>query len=170
VETWSLAGLSLGGWMALQYAAAYPRRVNCLIMLCPGGLAREKMGFRFKAMLNRLTGNRGKQKLLQSVLSEKTQDEGLKKGLMFTLMIGRHFNPRMAKLPIVDGETLARLTMPVLIVFGEKDPLLRPEASIRRLKRYAPKVRADVLPGVGHAVVGQAARILEFIGKVDSRE
>lgn len=41
----SIAGLSLGGWMALRYATVYPERVTDLVLLCPGGLAMQRRDF-----------------------------------------------------------------------------------------------------------------------------
>jgi len=163
VDKLSLAGLSLGGWMALSYATDYPQNVDNLILLCPGGLADEREQFKLEANKNMSAGDEGKQKILETLLGGKTENAAINKGLMFTLLIGQNFNPRMEKLPVFSGEALSQLTMPILLVFGENDFLLDAQVSINNLTRHAPHARADLLPGVGHVVVGQAARMLEFL-------
>lgn len=149
--------------MALAYAAEYLRNVDKLVLLCPGGLADERTEFLREAERNKALGDEGKQKTLQAVLGGETQNIELNKGLMFTLLIGQNFNPRMEKLPVFSGEAISRLAMPVLLVFGENDFVIDADASIRHMTKYAQNVRVDVLPGVGHAVVGHAARIMEFL-------
>jgi pimeloyl-ACP methyl ester carboxylesterase len=38
----SLAGLSLGGWLALDYATKHPERIDKLVLLCPGGVGKNR--------------------------------------------------------------------------------------------------------------------------------
>ncbi|WP_083760898.1 alpha/beta fold hydrolase [Alkaliphilus metalliredigens] len=45
LNTCSIMAMSLGGWMALNFATTYPDKVNNLVLLCPGGLAPEKAIF-----------------------------------------------------------------------------------------------------------------------------
>lgn len=53
----SIVAMSLGGWMALSFATTYPQKVDKLILLCPGGLAPEKLSFLWKAIIFSLLGN-----------------------------------------------------------------------------------------------------------------
>lgn len=46
---------------------------------------------------------------------------------------------------------------------GESDMLLKAEKSIERIRLFAPNVTSVLLPGVGHAVINQAPRILGFL-------
>jgi pimeloyl-ACP methyl ester carboxylesterase len=38
----SIVGVSLGGWLAIDYATRRPGRVQRLVLLCPGGIGRQK--------------------------------------------------------------------------------------------------------------------------------
>ena len=45
----SIVGVSLGGWLALDYATRRPERVEKLVLMCPAGIGRQK-NFLIKAL------------------------------------------------------------------------------------------------------------------------
>jgi pimeloyl-ACP methyl ester carboxylesterase len=47
------------------------------------------------------------------------------------------------------GDRLAELTVPALVLHGERDPVLRPSAA-RATAAAVPDARLVLLPGVGH--------------------
>jgi pimeloyl-ACP methyl ester carboxylesterase len=163
VEKVSIAGLSLGGWMALRYATAYPESVEKLALLCPSGLARERRSFLWKSMLQKLRGGRGLEKSVRSVMGDSEISEGMRMALEYTALIAGNEKPRMAKMYLFSDAELKRLTMPILVLFGDGDIVLRAEESVRRISRIAPNVRSEILPNTGHAVVAQAERIFAFL-------
>ena len=42
----SIVGVSLGGWLALDYATRRPERVESFVLICAAGLGRQKMSVR----------------------------------------------------------------------------------------------------------------------------
>ena len=52
----SMVGVSLGGWLALDYATRRPERVESVVVLCPGGVGRQKMRIVFKTVPLRMLG------------------------------------------------------------------------------------------------------------------
>src|SRR5580704_15290165 len=58
----SLVGVSLGGWLALDYATRRPERVEALVVLCPGGVGGQKIGIVFKTIPLRMLGAWGTRK------------------------------------------------------------------------------------------------------------
>jgi pimeloyl-ACP methyl ester carboxylesterase len=79
-------------------------------------------------------------------------------------LILAHTHPRLDPSPIFTDDELRRLTMPVLLLGGERDAIRDCRAIAARLQRLAPRVEACVVPGAGHVLVGTAARVRSFLG------
>jgi pimeloyl-ACP methyl ester carboxylesterase len=161
----SIAGISLGGWLALDYATRRPERVERMAVQCPGGVGRQKLGIVIATLGLRMCGSWGKQKLRERVLGRPGANPapGVKAFLNFMTLIHENFRPRMVKLPIFSGEALGRLTMPVLAIVGGRDVLLDSAETRRRLERCAAKAEVVYLAEQGHLIQGQSVRVLEFL-------
>jgi pimeloyl-ACP methyl ester carboxylesterase len=166
IERASFVGVSLGGWLALDYAIRRPDRVEQVAVLCPGGVGRQKIRIIFEAMLLRSCGMWGKRKLMERVLGRPPATDpppALKAFIDFVALIHENFRPRMVKLPIFSDEALRRLSIPVLAVVGGRDVMLDSSDTKRRLEKLAPQARVAYLPEVGHFIPNQTGRVLEFL-------
>ncbi|TDC47211.1 alpha/beta fold hydrolase [Micromonospora sp. KC207] len=161
VQAASLVGASLGGWLAVDYATRRPGRVERLVCLCPGGIGRQKYGWLLPALLYRPFGAWGRRRTLMTVAGLNRTGLGPVVDYMDT--IHRHFHPRTEKLPVFTDDALARLTMPVLVVVGERDALLDSRDTVRRLEHAVPHADVRLLPGVGHSIIGQGETVLAFL-------
>jgi pimeloyl-ACP methyl ester carboxylesterase len=160
VGSTAVAGMSLGGWTAADLAARHLDRVERLALLCPAGIGRQTIGKVAPAFLLSLLGARGRRRSAEIVtgLATREHPEVLEEiGLLF-----RHFRPRTERYPVFDDGVLRRLTMPVLAVLGARDRVFDPVDTGRRLTTLLPDVRVEVVPGSGHALLGQVPRIAEF--------
>lgn len=160
IETISIAGNSLGGWMALKFAIAYPARVNKLMLIASGGLAQINRKYTEKAAAAEEAGE------------DLTFDEDAVGGaaipkeiLDFLNLILASYDPISVPLPVFSGEALRRLTMPVLYVAGEADDLLDTQAGEAALRANVPQVQIHLLPGVGHMIVNPSVWMLPFLAK-----
>jgi pimeloyl-ACP methyl ester carboxylesterase len=162
-----LVGVSLGGALALDYAAHRPRRVDRLVLLAPSGIGRQRSGFLVKAMLLQLFGDRGRRRLLLSALGVRPRqaDAGPYHEALgdFALLVFKHFRPRMEKVPLAFDSTLAGLVPPTLVIVGAQDAMLDSHDTVRRLSRCAPNVDICLLAGRGHYLPGQSQAILDFL-------
>lgn len=156
IERPHVAGNSLGGWVALEMAKAERAASACLIS--PAGLWQNPLG-------PRTVNTRGVAKLLKPLLLATTRREGIREGMLRTV-VGRPENvpPEDARQMIADWidapgyeasneemrrhvfEDPERVTVPVTIAWGELDRLVAPPKSHRR----PPGSRFVVLEGCGH--------------------
>ncbi|MFI6769308.1 alpha/beta fold hydrolase [Streptomyces sp. NPDC050355] len=157
----SVVASSLGGWVALDYASRRPERVTRLALLCPGGLGRQKMGWLVKALLLHPWGRSGVRRSVASVAGLESPDVGhILDSVALTFL---HFKPRTEQLPRFSDDVLRRLTMPVLVMVGGRDAMFDSEGTARLVRRCVPHATVNVLPEVGHAILGQTDSVLEFL-------
>jgi pimeloyl-ACP methyl ester carboxylesterase len=157
-----IVGISLGGWLALDFATRHPSRVRRLVLLCPGGVGRQKVGFVFKAMFLMLFGEAGRRRALSLALGV-TRESANPQAEAYMLSIFREFRPRRDVLPIFTDERLRQLTMPVLLVIGLRDAMLDSRGTAIRMKRALPDLTLHELPETGHLIVGQTETITAFL-------
>ncbi|MCX8130579.1 MAG: alpha/beta hydrolase [Clostridia bacterium] len=162
----SLLGISLGGWVAVNYSVRHPEKIERLVLLCPSGIGPQKISFIFKSIPLMLLGEKGFDKASRLVNGNNPIPE---EALQYMKLIGRNFNLRTIVPVFSDGE-LKRLTMPILLLAGEKDVLIHSEKTAARLKKLLPKSTIELLPKEGHILINYSGRILEFLSqeKADS--
>ena len=171
VQRTRIVGISLGGWLGLDYATRHPERVERLAVLCPGGVGRQKLGIVFATLAARICGPWGRRKLMGRILGRPPADPppALKAFIQFVALIQQHFRHRMVKLPVFSEEALRRLTMPVLAIVGGRDVLLDSAQTKRRLENCVAEAEVVYLPEAGHYIPGQTERIRTFLAHGSTR-
>ncbi|MEU8997423.1 alpha/beta fold hydrolase [Streptomyces caniferus] len=161
ITSTSLVGMSLGGWLALDYATRHPERVTRLALLCPGGIGKQKTGWLFKALLLRPFGRWGARRSVRTVAGLHTPET--RHVLDQVMLTFSHFNPRTERLPVFPDSALRRLTMPVLLTAGVRDVMFDSTESARRIRHCLPHATVNLLPHAGHAILGQTDSVLTFL-------
>jgi pimeloyl-ACP methyl ester carboxylesterase len=157
-----LAGLSLGGWLALHYATQFPADVKGLILISPGGVGRNR-NILLWALPYLLLGQWGVKRFYRKVLGplgaelEGTDLHG------FLQAISSHVTPRTEALPIVSDQQLAVLTCPLLLLIGGKDIILYPEEIRARLQRHVSRYEEVYIAEAGHYLGDQSVAIDRFL-------
>ena len=165
----AFVGLSLGGWLALDYATRRPDRVERLALICPAGIGRQK-NFLLRAAPLMLLGPWGVRKVREMVFGPTPKDlpEVVRPLMELMGLIGREFRPRVVKIPVISDAGLAALTIPILAIVGGRDVLIDSGETRDRLERHAPHAEVVFLPQGRHFLPGQTARVTAFLA-VDTR-
>jgi pimeloyl-ACP methyl ester carboxylesterase len=161
----SFVGLSLGGWIATDYAIRRPERVERLVLLAPGGIGRFK-NILIWALPLLMLGKWGRERVLARIGGPRPAADAppaVKAFGEFMGLIFQHFVPRREKLPHLPDEGLRRLTMPVLAVLGGEDALIDSPSTKARLEANLPDVRVLWLPDAGHFLPRQTEPVLAFL-------
>jgi len=165
IERASLVGLSLGGWLALDYSTRRPERVDRVVVICPAGVGRQKSGILIRVMVLRMLGAWGRRRMRESILGRVPPDAppAVRGFVEFIALIHQHFRPRVERIPRFSDQGLQRLRMPLLAILGGRDVLIDSADTRHRLERGVPHALIRFLPDAGHAVTGQSTPILEFL-------
>ena len=167
LESFALVGISLGGWMAAEFAVAHGHMVRKLVLAAPAGLLTPEI------QLPNLAGIAPEQlyhylvhdlKTLHHCLPKNAEEEGRLAALM-----GRErqtsgriagsgpFNPNLDR-------WLHRVTMPTLLIWPTEDRLL-PAALAPVWMRHLPNARLELLDNCGHLVFDESAQARELVTK-----
>ena len=157
----SVIGNSIGGRMAWKFAAAYPQRVDKLVLISPDGFASPGFAYGQKAEIPRAFG------LMRYVLPKALLRMNLEPAYAhpdkltapvlsryYDLMLGPGVRAaqidRMAQTVLVDPvPILGRVRAPTLLLWGEMDRMI-PFANSADFVRAMPDVRLVPLPDAGH--------------------
>ncbi len=163
LECASLVGVSLGGWVALDYAVRRPARVMSLSLLSPAGIGARKASFMLKAMLLLMLGKVGVSKALTAAAGKKPVPSPV---TQYMKLIFENFRPRREAPPIIGDAELQALRMPVQVIVGANDAMLHPQQTRDRVSRLLPHAELVFLEDAGHMLPPQTARVAAFLSRV----
>ncbi len=145
-----LVAASLGGKIAVEYAARFPEQVSRLVLLCPAGMGDEERlpiveGVRRsdpRAVVesvfhNRRSADRG----LYDYYRRKFADRRWRTGLLRTVRGTTHHCVRAR---------LADVVQPTLLISGSQDRIVSPQAA-QEAARLLPRGQFLLIPNCGHA-------------------
>lgn len=158
----NLAGRSMGGLIALDFAIKQPAKVRSLILMSPGGLAPPRMSFFLRILPLVFFGKAGFRRINRIVAGGTPLDPQYE---AFSLLVSRHFIPVSGRIPVFSEEEISSLRVPVLYIAGKKDVMLRTQESAARLKALVPEAEIHVLEDVGHVVTGHGETIADFLAR-----
>jgi pimeloyl-ACP methyl ester carboxylesterase len=163
----ALVGISLGGWVALEYATHRPERVTAMALLCPGGVGKHRNVLLWAAPLLAL-GPWGRRKFMAIVGAPEPAGEAspaMKAFAQFQADIHKHFIVRRERLPRFSDAALKRLAMPVLAILGGRDAFIDSAGTRERLAANVPHADIRWLPNASHFLIGHTAEIDAFLAQ-----
>jgi pimeloyl-ACP methyl ester carboxylesterase len=166
VQKASFVGISLGGWIALDYAARRPERVTSVVGIAPGGLASKNVLVWVLPLL--LLGKWGWKKIAAKISGPASANPSPAEKAVseFMATVFKNMRQRRKSLPDLSDECLKRFRMPLLAILAGKDVFVDAQRAVERLKRNVPKAEINFLPDAYHSITNQTQPILEFLRAV----
>jgi len=168
LEKVHMAGISLGGWLTLNFAIHKPERVNRVVLLDPAA-SFEKMSAAFlrhsfiPIMIHPTRSGLIQyfRWMTQGYVVEPNWGELMLRGILNTRP-----QPPIRAVVFTDSE-LRSVKVPALVLIGEHSVIYNPQRVYQRAPRLIPNVQAEIIPDASHALNAEKAelvnlRILEF--------
>lgn len=147
-----LLGVSLGGFVARQFASSYPERVTSLILIVPAGIVQGSLvkGFTKMAWPMMMYKIRPTEKRLRKLVSHlmTTWDEE------WARYLGDSFNDFATNLkipPVASDKELENLSIPCLVIGAEHDISFPGDKVIERAETLIPKVETELIKESKHS-------------------
>ena len=165
---YSIVGISLGGWIATDFAIRRPDRVERLVLLCPGGFGREKISM-LELLLIILPllafGPWGRRKAMQIMLGGEAlpASRAARAVADFMSLISLHFRHNLAKVTRFEDEALRRITRPLLLIVGGRDAMIDSTETRNRVTTNIATAQIEYLADAGHALFGYTKTVDTFL-------
>lgn len=167
-----LVGNSYGAWLALNLVTHRPGRVRSISLLDPAGLAKVSYAFYtwgakvfVAAFMPGPVRRRAAVRLGMPMLEDKRIMR-----MAFRAQVNHPF-----RLPseILSDDQLRAITVPTLLLIGERSELSRAQDVLARAQAVMLNVQAAIIPDVGHALpidpkADAGSRVREFLAAHDS--
>jgi pimeloyl-ACP methyl ester carboxylesterase len=144
--------VSLGGFVARQFASEYPDRAASLVLIVPAGIVQGSLmkGFAKMAlpmMMYKIRSNeKNLRKMVDNLITTWDEDWANYLGDSFN-----DFSPNLKIPPLASDDELKNLRMPCLVIGAEDDISFPGEKLIERVKTHIPNVETELIKGCKHS-------------------
>ena len=168
----ALVGMSFGGWLALNYAVAAPRRVRKLVLLSPGGLLPMVRQFTIRGLLMvRLPTRFSVNSFFRWLGFTDPAYASVLELMYFGLKDFRMPLETARVLPaVVPDEQLRTMRVPTLLLIGDHEVISDPARALERARRLLPDCEGELVPGCRHDMCSSQhhivdAHVVDFLRK-----
>lgn len=161
IEKANLAGVSLGGWIILDFAIRHPHRINRIALLDPAAsFAPMKFTWILHSLFpimifptrsgliryfrwltrGRVVNAQWGELMVQGILNCKPQ-------------------PPVRAIPFTDAQ-LADCLIPTLVLAGEQSVIYDPRKAVMRATKYMPDVTTEIIADASHGLICEQAELV----------
>ena len=169
IEKADLMGLSYGGFLATNFALAYPERVNRVVLLAPGipNFGPPTLQWANYGMPMLLLPSRFTVKRFINGASKKgfSRDDPVLEQMIVGMENMRHVSFMQ---PVFTDEELRQMTVPILLLIGDHEIMYEPQKALSQAAQLIPNLQVELIPNAGHMLnsdqsEGVNARVLKFL-------
>ena len=168
IEKAIMVGISLGGWLTLNFAIRQPKRVERIVLLDPAASLEKVSGAFLRHSFIPIMVHPTRSGLIkyfrwmtQGYVVDPDWGELMLQGILNTSP-----QPPIRPVPFTDLE-LQSVKIPVLLLIGERSVIYNPQRVYQRATHLIPNIQAEIIPEASHVLNAEKAelvntRILEF--------
>jgi len=150
LDKFYLCGLSIGGWTAVNYAGFYPEMISKLILLSPVQTFSRMYNLYFVKIM-KMGFNPTRENIENYIGWGSAKEAPLPNSIIeqFTLSV-MNMNPNISFPKWIKKKHLLKLSMPVLILFGEDEFAFSVTKAIKRAKILINNLEIEIVHGASH--------------------
>ncbi|MDT3425289.1 pimeloyl-ACP methyl ester carboxylesterase [Paenibacillus forsythiae] len=156
-----LAGHSMGGFLSLNFALAYPERVSKLLLYAPAGTF-HRISLKFFMKIYPALLFHTEKWIDNAFLWFSGKGESLHPVFRSQVIAGyRHAKPRLQVMPSVFGEQeFHNFYIPTMLLIGDKEVIYPAEKAMANAKRLIPNLETHLIAGASHSLTMEHADVV----------
>ena len=162
IEQCDLVGHSYGGWLTLNMALAYPKRLRKIVLMAPAASFRP-LAFITKLIffLEEFKIHPPAKSMLKAAAAKGTMIDETFIHLMEE--VTRYCSSAIMYPTVFTDQELKQIELPALLLIGSMEKIYNPNKAIERAQRLMPDLTAEIILNAGHLLFMDQPEIINTL-------